>query len=38
MRSELGNGKERIDNLKKLGYTKKEIEQIQEEVNKILKG
>lgn len=38
MRSELGNGKERIDNLKKLGYTNKEIEQIQEEVNKILKG
>ena len=38
MRSELGNGKERINNLKKLGYTNKEIEQIQDEVNKILKG
>lgn len=38
MRGELGNGKERIDNLKKLGYTMKQIESIQKEVNELLKG
>lgn len=36
IKGKFGNGKERVENLKKLGYNDKEIKEIQKEVNKKL--
>ena len=36
VRGNLGDGQERVENLRKLGYSQKEIEIIQKSVNKIM--